>query len=89
MYFRDFSVCSAHLPARICCGLLHLGIWQTTHIGSHLQPNSSDPTTDLKSQTNSTSSFDDVSAHSFSYLQVDIPVLHLCIALVTLGPHPL
>ena len=47
------------------------------------------PTTDSKSRTNSTNSFDNVSAHSFSHLQVDIPVLHLYIAFVTLGPHPL
>jgi len=40
-------------------------------------------------RSNNTNSFDDVSAHSFSHLQVDIPVLHLCIAFVTLGPHPL
>jgi len=40
-------------------------------------------------QTAKIASFDDVSAHSFSHLQVHFPVLHLCIALVTLGPHPL
>jgi len=34
--------------------------------------NSSDPTTDSKGRTNSTNSFDDISAHSFSHLRVDI-----------------
>ena len=88
----NVKVSSCLLSALACSNLLrttsslNMALFpvQTTHIGA-----SQTQVTQQQIRKVEQTAQIDVSAHSFSHLQVDIPVLHLCIAFMTLGPHPL